>query len=265
MKTNGLKIPFLISTLLHLLILVLFGMVVSGVGKREPLMKIIPLELLQAPKEEAPVEVASLVEQEPAIPEVVDKVIPPPPPSPKVEPMQETPSVPLMEAVSPEEIAGPEAVEEIFKEVIVEPKLSVPIKALVAEPEIEKAPVEETRKPGHVALVPETKMLQKKAGISGNADEMRLFKAMVRSRIEEKVFYPRWARKNEYEGTVGVSFKVMSDGTVSEVKVIRPCHFDILNKAACKAVEKAAPFTSVPGGLKGEALAMEIDIDFRMK
>lgn len=52
---------------------------------------------------------------------------------------------------------------------------------------------------------------------------------------------------------------------VSDVKVVRPCHCEILNRAACEAITKAAPFNPRPEELEGKEMVMEIDISFKLE
>ncbi|MBI5682419.1 MAG: energy transducer TonB [Deltaproteobacteria bacterium] len=92
-----------------------------------------------------------------------------------------------------------------------------------------------------------------------------MFKTMVRTKIERAKFYPRWARQRSFEGVVGVKFTIQPDGSVKDVNVIRPCHCDVLNKSACEAIAKAAPFNPRPDELKGKEMAMEIDISFKLE
>ncbi|MBI5875205.1 MAG: energy transducer TonB [Deltaproteobacteria bacterium] len=100
---------------------------------------------------------------------------------------------------------------------------------------------------------------------TGAGNESNLFEAMVKSRIEKAKFYPRWARQRGYEGVVGVQFVIKPDGNVIGVKVVRPCHCDILNKAACEAIMKAAPFSPRPKEMENKEMAMDINIGFRLE
>lgn len=99
----------------------------------------------------------------------------------------------------------------------------------------------------------------------GSSDEMALFKTMVRTKIERAKFYPMWARKRGFEGVVGVKFTIQPDGSVKDVNVVKPCHCDVLNKAACEAIMKAAPFNPKPKDIEGKEMPMEIDISFKLE
>lgn len=96
-------------------------------------------------------------------------------------------------------------------------------------------------------------------------DETGRFMAMARSRIEKVKSYPRWARERGFEGMVGVRFVITPDGMVDEITIVRPCHCEALNRAACESIKRAAPFTPRPSSLDGKKLAMEVDIGFRLE
>lgn len=100
---------------------------------------------------------------------------------------------------------------------------------------------------------------------AGIGSEISLFKAMVRGKIERAKFYPGSARKEGYQGTVGVRFVLLPDGNVRDIKVVRPLPYETLNSAACEAIKRAAPFRPRPKELEGKEMAMEIDIIFRLE
>lgn len=95
--------------------------------------------------------------------------------------------------------------------------------------------------------------------------EINRFTIVVRTKIEQAKFYPKWAKDRGYEGVVGVSFVIKPDGNVIGIKVVRPCHCEALNKAACEAIMKAAPFHPRPKEIEGVDMAMEVDIGFRLE
>jgi len=88
------------------------------------------------------------------------------------------------------------------------------------------------------------------------------FGGYVIRKIDRAKLYPRWARERGYEGEVLVSFRIKTDGSVADVKVVKPCKCDVLNKAACEAIERAAPFNDGPPGQTGR---MEVSIGFKLK
>lgn len=64
--------------------------------------------------------------------------------------------------------------------------------------------------------------------------------------IAGKIQYPRAARLGHQQGTVLVAFTISKDGTVSELKIATSSGFDLLDKNALEAVNKAAPFPRPP-------------------
>lgn len=95
-------------------------------------------------------------------------------------------------------------------------------------------------------------------------DELAKFKAFVVGKIERVKNYPKWARERGYEGVVKVMFTINPDGSVNGLKVVQPCICDVLNKAACEAVEKAGPFP-MPKTMEAKAMAMELTVPFKLK
>lgn len=90
------------------------------------------------------------------------------------------------------------------------------------------------------------------------------FNSYVIRKIDRAKLYPNWARQRGYEGNVRVRFRLSPDGSVSELKVVGPCECDILNKAACEAIRRAAPFNDGPANENGERV-MEVNIGFRLR
>lgn len=87
---------------------------------------------------------------------------------------------------------------------------------------------------------------------------------MVRWRVESHKAYPAAARRRQIQGRVVVRFVIASDGRVSEVFVVTPSRYRLLNEAAAAAVISAAPFPSLPSHLFSGPLPLEIGIVFEL-
>jgi len=72
----------------------------------------------------------------------------------------------------------------------------------------------------------------------------------IRRLIERKKRYPLRARLAGYQGEVTVSFVIAANGQVEETEILRPSPYEILNQAAKRTVERAAPFPPPPRELK---------------
>ena len=99
-------------------------------------------------------------------------------------------------------------------------------------------------------------------GLAGH--RVRHFKRLIFERIEAHRFYPLAARRRGYEGVVRVAFRVLRDGSVEGVRVVSPCRCEILNRAACKIVQSAAPFPAPPQDWPADGMQMEIGINFSL-
>lgn len=70
--------------------------------------------------------------------------------------------------------------------------------------------------------------------------------AYIRDMIMRNLSYPMIARKAGWSGRVVVSFTVLDDGRVEDVKVVKSSGFGVLDANAIKTIEKAAPFPRPP-------------------
>lgn len=78
--------------------------------------------------------------------------------------------------------------------------------------------------------------------------------AKIRKRIVAKQRYPASARHSGIEGSVKISFRIRSDGSLDFVKILAGSGHDVLDQAALKAVREAAP---LPYFDRAIALALE--------
>jgi protein TonB len=70
--------------------------------------------------------------------------------------------------------------------------------------------------------------------------------AYIRDAIQQGIDYPAMARRMGWEGKVVVSFLVLSDGSVRDVRVVQGSGHPALDRGAVDAVRKAAPFPRPP-------------------
>lgn len=236
MKEDTLKFPFFISIIFHSLVLLSIAFLYQPA--KNVMFDITPVEVLQIAKQETPLPVQASLKQEPK------KIV------------KALPAVPRQEEKNDEIKNEPE-------------KINVPV--ALPQPVIPETGTPEEKDisaavPVDASNVSAGSKYDLEGGVGkANEDEMKLFSAMVRSKIERAKFYPRWARERGYEGIVGVQFVIKPDGTIVGLKVVRPCHCDILNKAACEAIMKAAPFSPRPRDIENKEMAMEVDVGFRLE
>jgi len=88
--------------------------------------------------------------------------------------------------------------------------------------------------------------------------------SQVRRLIEEAKVYPLRARLAGYEGEVRVSFCIRRDGRVFDIKLLSPSPYEVLNQAALKTIERAAPFPPPPSTLSAP-LCLNLKMTFRLE
>jgi protein TonB len=86
----------------------------------------------------------------------------------------------------------------------------------------------------------------------------------VRDRIERAKRYPWTARIRGLEGTSLVRFRISVDGAVRDVAVRRSSAHKILDEAAVRTVERAAPFPGLPAELADENIEINIPLVFEL-
>jgi protein TonB len=70
--------------------------------------------------------------------------------------------------------------------------------------------------------------------------------AWIRDAIQRAIAYPPSARKMGWEGQVVVAFKLLSDGSVRDVRVVQGSGHAALDRGAVDAVRGASPFPRSP-------------------
>lgn len=83
------------------------------------------------------------------------------------------------------------------------------------------------------------------AGTSGAGSQVRDF-SRIRDAIQRGIAYPATARKMGWEGKVVVAFRLLSDGSVRDVRVVRGSGHTALDQGAVAAVRNASPFPRPP-------------------
>ncbi len=281
MKTNNLKIPFIASLIFHSMVLFTIASHFSSV--KDTVMNITPIEILNIEDKnitEQKIEDTSPPLSEKEIQKIKEEI------QPQVESVKpETNNIveapPLIQEVKEElPLAKAEDTKEITKEIKTDEIAAAAPNEMLLKSDNDTALL----KPSAFAEqssnpVSSQPVVSRFASLSvnsanpygvaggtgsGSGEEMSMFRAMVRTKIERAKFYPRWAREKGFEGVVGVRFVVHPDGGVSDVTIVRPCHCEVLNKAACEAIMKAAPFNPRPVDVADREMAMEVDISYRL-
>lgn len=96
------------------------------------------------------------------------------------------------------------------------------------------------------------------------ADEMGLYLAEVRRRLQANLDYPFAARRMKLGGTVHIRVHVAGDGGVEgrSIAVTTSSGADLLDEAGLVTVRRASPFPSPPGG---QALFINVPVVFELR
>lgn len=84
-----------------------------------------------------------------------------------------------------------------------------------------------------------------RAGRSG-ADAVPAGFGRIRDAIQRGIVYPAAARRMGWEGTVVVSFRLLADGSVRNVRIAESSGYPALDRGAVDAVRNASPFPRPP-------------------
>lgn len=87
----------------------------------------------------------------------------------------------------------------------------------------------------------------------------------VRTWLERHKFYPKRARRMSIEGRVRVRFQINQDGDLLTYSVVEEAEHAIFNKAAIKALRKAAPMPRIPNDLNITQMELEVPFDYALR
>ena len=93
----------------------------------------------------------------------------------------------------------------------------------------------------------------------------RDYTPLVVQKIYQNISYPSRAVSKNQQGTVRVAIKISRTGELESALTTQESRHSSLNKAALKAVEKAAPFPTLPEEITADSFELSIPITFRLQ
>ena len=90
------------------------------------------------------------------------------------------------------------------------------------------------------------------------------YSSKIRAKIDKNKIYPRSSKRLKEEGGVLVSFRVLKNGTFTNIILVKSSSINRLDKAALNAVIDAKEYKSFPKEIKKEFLDFSILIEFRI-
>ena len=182
----------------------------------------------------------------------LSQFVPPAPPTPIIEKIEEP--IPVEPILEPEPVVEkeieeePEVIKEVIPEPVVEKKTVTPVKKIVKKEEKPKKKVVKKKKT--VKKIIKKKPKKKRATPSRQASpkqnqsstaEKNKFWNMLRKKIDKKKSYPRIAKKRGMEGIVNVKFTILRNGNIGNISVSGP---KIFHNSARQAVKNAFPINA---------------------
>ncbi len=80
----------------------------------------------------------------------------------------------------------------------------------------------------------------------------------IKDSVEKVKIYPRLARMKGIEGEVQLRFRVMPDGMIEEIEIVKGSGFEILDKVSVETIKRSAPLPYIKGWI-------EIPLVFRLE
>lgn len=105
---------------------------------------------------------------------------------------------------------------------------------------------------------------QAKPGMVNTDNVLQKFAAVVRKRIESQKRYPVAARNSGIEGRAGVKMTILRDGRLEKAEITESSGYKILDRAALRSVQDAAPFPPIPEAAKLDKIQMSINLTFKL-
>jgi len=162
-------------------------------------------------------------------------------------PEEEVPEEPPQEPIEAEPEPEPE------KEAVVVPERPEAVEVPKPEPEPEVEPAPEPEKERPVPPPPRA---------DEAAKALLLYQSAVKQRIQQALRYPSRARRKGVTGVARVQLDIRRNGSLARVMVVERSASSVLDRAALKAVRRAAPFGPVPASIEGVTIHMGLDVVF---
>ncbi len=145
----------------------------------------------------------------------------------------------------------------VVKKIIKPEPIVEPIKK--AEPVIVKQEIEEPKK----EVIAKEDTAQKEE-LARAIQAQKTYYDTIYDSIAEHKRYPKKARRYKQEGSIKVSFKVLSDGTIIDLKLLLLSKYKSLNRAVEKLFKHLEKFPRPPSNLSFP-LELSITINYKLK
>lgn len=116
-----------------------------------------------------------------------------------------------------------------------------------------------------IKKLPEKSIEEEIEVIDPEQEAMLRYQDMIKQRIQQERRYPLWAKKQAIEGSVYLSFKVLTNGLTRDIEIIQSSGYEILDREAIKTIQRGEPFPTIPKEINMPSLQMRISLVFKLK
>ncbi len=95
-------------------------------------------------------------------------------------------------------------------------------------------------------------------------DMLSRYRNSIKELINSHKIYPRIARRKGIEGVVMVSFVILRNGLLKDIRLITSSDYEILDKAALETINNANPFLPFPDNINKKELWLKLALSFRL-
>ncbi len=184
-----------------------------------------------------------------------------------------------------------EVTKEIEKEIVTEPIVEKPAPKVIEKPKkvekkivkqekqiekvVEKTPEKIVEQPTeniekmHLTEQNETSQkqqssIQENSNNEKNRNLESEYLAKVKNKIEKNKVYPKVAKRLNQTGKVIVSFDILKDGKVTNIKIINKSKFEKLDEASIELLTNIGFFEAIPNELNKTVWNIQIPINYQI-
>lgn len=174
---------------------------------------------------------------------IVEKTVEKKSPPKKMEPKVQEPK-PIEKVIKKESIKEAEPMENIEEKVVKNVTPSMPI----SKTSLNKIP----NKPTSTKEISTIEL----------ASIESAYLSKIKAKIEKNKVYPKAAKRLRQTGKVLVSFDVLKDGSIENIKIIEKSKFERLDAASIELLLKIASFEAIPKELNKAAWSIRVPINY---
>ncbi len=185
-----------------------------------------------------------------------------------VEPIIEQKPEPVIEKIvekpAPKVIEKTKKVEKVVKkEKPIEKIVEKPVEKVAEKTEksIEENPVVTQTTPNTNPVIESTEATISKVQIDSIEDA---YLSKVKAKIEKNKVYPKIAKRLNQTGKVVVSFDILKDGKVINIRIIQNSKFEKLDEASIELLTKIGFFEAIPNELNKTVWNIQIPINYQI-